>query len=158
MVDELLLRHEAPDPLQQHFEQPEFARGQIEHAVVRIGDPADLVERERAVPHDGRAAAGAAPRQRAHARLELVQRERLGHVVVGAEIEPFHALVDAVGGGQDQDREIGIARAQALQHVEPGHFGQAEIEDQQVESLHRQRGIGLDAALHVVDRIARLAE
>ncbi|VWB56907.1 hypothetical protein BTE28158_02625 [Burkholderia territorii] len=158
MVDELFLRHEPADALQQHFEQPELARRQVEHALVRIRDTADLVERERAVAHDGRAAARAAPGQRTHACLELVERERLGHVVVRAEVEPLHALVDAVGGGQDQHGEIGIARAQALEHVEPGHPGQPEIEDQQVEGLHRQRGIGLDAALHVVDGIARLAE
>ncbi|AOJ76032.1 hypothetical protein WJ35_13830 [Burkholderia ubonensis] len=158
VVDELLLRHEAADPLQQHFEQAELARGQVEHAVVRVRDAADLVERERAVPHDGRAAARAAPGQRAHARLEFVERERLGHVVVGAEVEALHALVDAVGGGQDQHGEVGIACAQALQDVEPGQLRQAEIEDQQVERLHRQGRVGLDAVLHVVDGIARLAE
>ncbi len=158
MIDELFLRHEPADPLQQHLEQAQFARGEIEHVIVRIRDAADLVERERAVAHDGRAAAGAAPGQRAHARLELVERERLGHVVVGAEVESLHAFVDAVGGGQDQHGKIGIARAQALEHVEPGHFRQPEIEDQQVESLHRQRGVGVDAALHVIDGIARLAE
>jgi hypothetical protein len=53
-----------------------------------------------------------APRTSAHARLEFGQRERLGHVVVGAEVQALHAFVDAVGRGQDQHGHHGAARAQ----------------------------------------------
>ncbi|MGF6537568.1 hypothetical protein OKW32_000854 [Paraburkholderia youngii] len=82
------------------------------------------------MPHDGRATAGTAPRQRAHAGFEFVQREGLGHVIVGAEVEAFDAFVDTVCGGQDQHGQVRIARAQAAQHLEPGHARQAQIEDQ----------------------------
>jgi hypothetical protein len=84
--------------------------------------------------------------------------ERLAHVVVGAEIEPFHAFVDAVHGREDQHGQGGVACAQAAQHFQPPHSRQAEIENQEVERLHRQRGIGLASALDVIDGIARLAE
>jgi hypothetical protein len=82
------------------------------------------------VPHDRRAAARAAPGQGAHARFEFVQREGFGHVVVGAEVETLDAFVDAVRGGQDQHGQVRIARAQAAQHLEPGHARQAQIENQ----------------------------
>ncbi len=89
MIDELFLRYEPSDPLQRHFKQAELARRKLEHLIVHVADAADLVEGERAVPHDGRAATHAAPGERPHARLELVQMERLRHIVVGAEVEPF---------------------------------------------------------------------
>jgi hypothetical protein len=48
---------------------------------------------------------------------------------VGAEFEADHA-VDLVGArGQEQDRQRGIARAQALEDFEAAEVGQADVED-----------------------------
>jgi hypothetical protein len=48
-----------------------------------------------------------APRRvSARTRASSSQRERLGHVVVGAEVEALDALVDAVGGRQDQHGQV----------------------------------------------------
>ena len=110
------------------------------------------------MPYHRRAAACAAARQRAHAGLEFIEGERFGHVVVGAEVEAFDAFVDAVGGGQNQHRQVRIARPQTAQHFESGHAWQAQIEYQEVESLHRQGGIRFDAVLHVINGVCRLAE
>src|SRR3546814_9965680 len=41
--------------------------------------------------------AGATPGQGAYAGLELGQRKRLSHVVVGAKVQPFDALLDGIG-------------------------------------------------------------
>ena len=57
---------------------------------------------------DGEHVAGAgcaAAQQRAHARDQLLDRERLDEVVVGAGVEPGDALGDGVAGGQQQDRD-----------------------------------------------------
>ena len=54
MVDELFF--ERPIRCSSTSSRP-IAGGEVEHVIVRIRDPADLVERERAVAHDGRAAA-----------------------------------------------------------------------------------------------------
>ncbi|CAH2794492.1 MAG: hypothetical protein CPDRYMAC_4181 [uncultured Paraburkholderia sp.] len=47
---------------------------------------------------DARASAMSLP---VPAGFEFVEREGFCHVVVGTEIEAFHAFVDAVGGGED---------------------------------------------------------
>jgi hypothetical protein len=49
-------------------------------------------------------------------------------------------------------------RARSLEHLEPGHAGQAEIEDQQVERLRGQGRIGFHAIRNVIDGIAGLAQ
>ncbi len=113
--DQLFLRHQPADPLQQHFQQSEFARRQVDHLLVDIRDASDLIERQRPMPHDRRSAARAPARERTHAGFQFVEGERLGHVVVSAEIKAFHAFVDAVGGAQDQHGEVRIAGPQAAQ-------------------------------------------
>ena len=106
----------------------------------------------------GGAAALAAPGEGAHPRLEFRQGERLGHVVVGAGVEAADALLDRIGRGEDQHGQQRAARAQAPQHVHAGQARQAEVEDQEVELLRGQRGVGVLAVLDAVDRIAGLAQ
>ena len=60
-----------------------------------------------------RCGAQAAPRERPHPRLELLEREGLGHEVIGAEVESFDPLVDAFGSGQHQHGN-GEPRARSL--------------------------------------------
>ena len=107
---------------------------------------------------DGGAAAGAAARQGAHSCLQFRQGERLGHIIIGTQVEAIHALFDGIGGRQDQHGQQRGARAQAAQHFQAGHLGQAQVEDQQVEFLGGQGRIGLLARLDVVDRITGLAQ
>ena len=66
----------------------------------------------------GVAAAGRA-QVRAHARRELVERERLGHVVDRAGVEPGDAVVDLGPRGEHDHRQRGLQRAQLREHVEP---------------------------------------
>jgi hypothetical protein len=104
-------------------------------------------------------AAHAAAREGAHARFQLGQRKRLGHVVVGAHSPGPDALFDAVGGREDQHRQRRAAPAQALEHLQAVHLGQAQVQDQQVElAVGQQRGIGLAAAGHMVHDGARAAQ
>ncbi len=158
MVDQLLLRDQAPGARQQDFQQAEFARREIEHLLVDVGAAPDLVVDQRAVADDGRAAAGAAPGQGAHPRFQFRQGERLGHVVVGAQVEALDALLDRVGGGEDQHRQQGRAGAQAAQHFQAGHARQAEVEDEEVELLGGEGGVGVGAVAHAIDRVAGLAQ
>ncbi len=65
-----------------------------------------------------------APQQRAQARLELLQGERLDQVVVGAGVEPRHPIVDGIARGEHQHRRAvaGVAQPAAdLEPVDPGH-------------------------------------
>jgi hypothetical protein len=117
-----------------------------------------VASKVRAVADHARRRAESASRERTHARLEFLQREGLGHEIVGAEVEALHALVDAVGRGEDQHRQRGAARAQLAQHLESVQARQAEIEDQQVEFVRGEGGVRLGAARDLVDGIARSAE
>ena len=65
-----------------------------------------------------------APQQRAQPGQQLLQRERLGEVVVGAGVEALDPVTDGVAGGQHQDGYVvpgGAQRPGGLDAVEPGH-------------------------------------
>ena len=158
VVHQLFLGHQTAGAAQQYFQQAQFARRQIDHLLVEIGAAAHLVIAERAVFDHGGAAAGAAARQGAHSCLQFGQGERLGHIIIGTEIEALDALLDGVGGRQDQHRQQRGARAQAAQHFQAAQFGQAQVEDQQVEFLGGQGRVGFLAILDAVDGIAGLAQ
>jgi hypothetical protein len=49
---------------------------------------------------------------RMNAGNQLVLVERLGHVVVGAEAETAHLVLDAGHAGQDQDRGLDLGNPQ----------------------------------------------
>ena len=52
--DQLILADQPAGALQQHFEQAQFARRQLDHLIVHVGDPAGRVEAQRAVPDQRR--------------------------------------------------------------------------------------------------------
>ena len=79
----------------------------------------------------------AAPEHGAHPGDQLARRERLGHVVVGAEFQPDHLVDLAVLGGQHDHRHVGpiaqrpahLAARQARQHqVEQDQVGAGPVE------------------------------
>ena len=86
-----------------------------------------------------RRAARPATQQRADARRELVEIERLDQVIVGAGVEAGDAVGDGVARGHDQHRPRVAARRIARQHVETALSRQAEIEQQQVVHALSQR-------------------
>ena len=69
------------------------------------------------------------PQERAHARKQLAQRERLDEVVVGAGVEAGDAVVDPFAGGQHQHRRAVAAVAQAPTDLEPVDVGHRHVED-----------------------------
>jgi hypothetical protein len=109
-------------------------------------------------PHSTCEDAVPAPRQRPHAGFQLLERERLGKIVVGAEVETAHAGLDAILRRQDEHSQFGAFRAEPLQHLETVHPGKAEVEDQEIELEARDRGEHFGAGGHAVDRITAFAE
>jgi hypothetical protein len=65
--------------------------------------PPGDIEREVVRPENRRCAATGASSDRVNPRNELGEVERLGQIVVGAESESHHAIVQAFGGRQHQD-------------------------------------------------------
>src|SRR4051812_11659894 len=70
-------------------------------------------EAERSVARPG------ASQQRAHAGTQLLDRERLDEIVVGAGVEAFDAVVDGVARRDDEDRHGIVATAQRAAHLDP---------------------------------------
>ena len=108
--------------------------------------------------HDARPAVRLrAPQERAHARGELRHREWLHHVVVRAEIETAHAVIDRIARREHQHRHRAVllrrAAAQAPQHLEAVHLRQPDVEDHQVEALLRRGEHRLLAARSDVDGV-----
>ena len=79
--------------------------------------------------------AGSAPHQGAQARQHLLHVERLGDVVVGAGVEPGDLLAPAVASGQNQHRHGATLPAPALEHRDPVHDRQAQIEHHGIVGL-----------------------
>ena len=65
---------------------------------------------------------------------QLAHAERLGEVVVGAELEAGDAVA-LPARGEHQDRDVGVARSRrnSRQMVNPSRSGKIEIEDQEIE-------------------------
>ena len=73
-----------------------------------------------------------ASEQRAHTREQLLGRERLHEVVVGARVQARDAVLDSVARGQKQDRQRKPLGPQAPAHREPVEPGQADVEHDEV--------------------------
>src|SRR5260370_39745445 len=69
-----------------------------------------------------------------HAGKELTQLERLDDIIVRAEIEAGDPIVEAVAGGDDQDRHQGARCSRGLEGFNTRHFRQTGL-DENVRSL-----------------------
>jgi hypothetical protein len=117
---------------------------------ISVGCPSALAL--RGALQVGAAQQGLDPRQ------QFGQRERLGQVVVGAQLQAQHAVEFGRLGGEHQDRRGTPARAQRLADLEPVHAGHHQVQDQQVAGLlvlARQCGHAVGHGLHLVVRALR---
>ena len=135
MREQLLAAEHLAGVAQERLEQRELLRGQVDHLAARLGAPRAHVEVDAADVERHRlaavAAAGAQPG--ADAREQLLEHERLGDVVVGAEVEPGDRVGDLVARGEHEHRQLLAAGAQRAQDREAVLARQADVEDQQVE-------------------------
>ena len=97
-----------------------------------------------------------AAEQRAHARHQLVRAERLRHVVVGAEFEAGDtiAFVGLRGHHDDGNRGGLVVGTKRAADVEPGHAGQHQVENQQIDRVLLRVRQGLGARRHQPHRPA----
>src|SRR5256885_5015352 len=72
------------------------------------------------------------PQDRPDPRRDLARRERLEHVVVGADLQADHPVRLLVAAGEDDHRDV-AARAQRTEEIEPVPVGQHQIEDEQID-------------------------
>src|SRR5919199_5122224 len=130
-VEQALPRDDDALVAHQVLEQLELALGELD------GPPAarDLVsvgiQLEVAHHQGGGAARRTPPQQRSHAGQELLALEGLDQVVVGADVEPLHAIVEPVTGGEHQDGHV-VALAKLLGDVDTVQLREAEVEEDEV--------------------------
>src|ERR1019366_2849063 len=82
--------------------------------------------------------AGAAE-QSPQPRDDLLEAERLGHVVVAAGSQTRDAVLDGVLGGQEQNRDMRLPRADSAQDLDTAEVGQHDVEQDHV-GIKRTRG------------------
>ena len=83
-----------------------------------------------------------APQQCPAAGPQLMQAEGLDHQVVGAQIEAANACVHLLPGGEHQHRQIGVERADLLEHLFAILDRHVQVENGQIghllaKGLHR---------------------
>ena len=142
LLQELAARHRTALPLPQ---QPQH-RGLLRRQRVRLpvahdGERGeiDAHRTEHELLDQRRVGPFAPPQHRLDPRQQLAQRERLGHVVVGAELEPEHLVAFVAARGQQQHRGLAVARPQLAQQFEPARAGQHHVEHDEVEALAAQQ-------------------
>ena len=124
----------APGRRGEHPQQLELGRRQVLLVAVDGHAPRRGIEVQRAVPDAVLRVLGPpldAPQQRAHARDQLARRERLRHVVVGADAEPDQHVRLAVARRQHQHRHLPLALHPPA-HLEPVEARQHQVEHHQV--------------------------
>ena len=124
------------------MQQLELALGELEVASGAHGGAGARVEAQVADGGDLLVAGRAAAQQRLQARRDLLHRERLDDVVVGAGLEAAHAVVDLVAGREDADGHVLAAVAQAGEHLEAVEVGHVQVEQD-------------DGRVHAADRLER---
>ena len=130
--------------LEQVLEQEELLGRQPDLTAVDQDDVPFDVHGERAVSQEpGGAGPMGAPQQRAHARDHFVGAERLGDVVVGAQLEPDDAIRLFGPGREHDDRDARRARvtAQRAAYLQAVEAGEHQVEQQQVgqRAAHRRQ-------------------
>jgi len=95
------------------------------------------------------------PQDRPHSRHDLFGAEGLHDIVVSAGFDAVHPLVPVAARGQHQDRHIAPAFRQRLRAVRAVHFGQAEVEHDEIERLAVAPEPGFLAVADPVDGKAR---
>jgi hypothetical protein len=107
---------------------------------------------------DGRPLRRCPPQQRAQAREQLVESERLREIVVGSRIETFDAILDSVAGGQHQHRAPDTLVAKPAAHSEAVRAGKHDVEEDRIVSSRLRHPDRILASAGDVGRVALLSE
>ena len=130
-VEDLLAREHLVGVASEVGEQLELARGELDIAAVALDPTRAQVEADITGLEHRRLALRRHAQLRAHAREQLLEGERLGHVVVGAAVEPLDLLLDRAARGQHDHRQLGLARADRVEHLQAVLAGQHHVEQDQ---------------------------
>jgi len=142
LLEQEVARQHAAGVSREGAQEVELAAGQRHVFAARIGEAArsdvQLPTREAQAVGRGRHRRGSrrrlgrqAPQHRLDPRDQLAQVERLGHVVVGTDLQSHH-LVDRVAASRDDDEAAAPVLAHAAGDREAVFAGQAEVQQHEV--------------------------
>ena len=117
-----------------------------------------LVDLEIPDAQHGRRERARTARERLDAGEELLERERLGDVVIRARAQRRHLGVDRVLRGEDEHGPLEALGAKRLEHVEPALARQSHVENDEVVRLRARAALSLLAVGHQIDRPPMLLE
>jgi hypothetical protein len=161
VVEELGARIDAPGMRHEEVQQPELGGRKVEallaraHAVARRVQ-AQAVDLDRVAGKLRRAP----PQDRLDARGELLRRERLGEVVVGARLEAGDLVVLHGARGEHEDRQVARARvaAQPPREGNAGFARQHPVEHHDIRQGRADRGFGFLGARRAAHAMAEVLE
>jgi hypothetical protein len=116
----------------ERLQERELLGAQLERLAAPPGAVAGRVEPQVADLEHRRALDRAAARERAQACQQLVERERLGEVVIGAGVEAVDPVRHGGARGQHQHRRPHALGAQPAADLEPVEVGEHRVEDDRV--------------------------
>src|SRR4051812_12285418 len=99
-----------------------------------------------------------APGQGLDAGEQLLEREGLSKVIIRTALEAENPVIDAVEGGKDEDVGLDRLLAHFSQDGEAIHFGDHEVEDDDVVDGGLDVDEGLTPVTCGIDRKARFAQ
>ena len=127
-------------PAHQVLQEPVLPGREADGGVAAAHAVADGVQGQRAKCHDDRPGGRSAPDQRPDPGHQHQEAERLGEVVISAQVEGIGLVVFAVLGREHQHRSPDLALPQFLQDVVAVHPRQHEVQqDRIVRVLQRRR-------------------
>ena len=136
----LVARHEFAAALSEVAQQPVFLGREVDRPDPRRVDLGSRrVQREVADADDaarGRRRA-TSPKQCLDPREQLRHRERLGEVIVGAELEANDLVRRLTSGGEHEDGRGDASRAEIAAHVEAAGAGQHDVQQDGIERAAR---------------------
>ena len=140
-------------------EEVELARAQVELALADGGLPPTRVDPQRAHLHGPAAARHdvGPPQDRLDPGDERPRVERLGHVVVGAELEADDRVDVVVAGGEHEDRRV-AAPPELAADLEAVDLGEHQVEDDEVGLVAGVQRESLLAVRGADDRVALLLQ
>jgi hypothetical protein len=154
VLQQLALGHHLPGPPHQVLQQGELPGGQLDVGLRAPDPPGRRVQGQVTRPELCGPGDRAAPEQRPQPGGQDHVRERLGQVVVGAQIQAVRLVVLAVLSGQDEDRYPVLLGAQLLADPVPGDLGQHQV---QYHGVIPALAGGVQAVLPVMGQVDREA-
>jgi hypothetical protein len=94
----------------------------------------------------------------AHARRKLVEVEGLHEVIVGAGVEPRHAIGHCIARGDDEHRDRRGFRTPRLEQRKPVAARKSQVEQHDVIGRGCDRRVGVATIAYPIDGVAFLAQ